>query len=56
MATKPKFSVQNLLPYNISIGCIAIINKANFEIFKSLFELEKIVMQENPDINCANTI
>jgi hypothetical protein len=56
MATKPKFSVQNLLPYKMSIGCIAIINKANFEMLKNFFEVVKIVMHEKPEINCANKI
>ena len=56
MATIPKFSVQNLLPYRISMGCMAIINKANFEILKSFFEVKKILMQEKPDTNCANKI
>ena len=56
MASKQKFSVQNLLPYNTNIGCMAIINKANFEILKIFFEVEKIVMHEKPESNCAKKI
>ena len=55
-ASKQKFSVQNLLPYKTSIGWIAIINKAIFEILKNLFDTEKIVIHEIPDISWANKI